>query len=271
MFPTPTIPGSADNWWKTSTRDFSWWLVWFDHYRTFLINHADLADRQNADAFIIGGNWVNQSLPGGLLADGTNSNVPQDAEIRWRTLIKDIRDHYKGPILWALPYQKEMKNIPPFLDAVDQVYLLWSAPLEKAPGAPQDDMAKAAGTILDNEVHPIQVQLNKPLILSVAYPSISGSAMGCIPSPKATSSTCLDLDSLARPNPDLTDVTLSLQEQASAYNAMLIAVNERAWISGLIARGYYPPAVLQDKSTSIHGKPARDVLWYWFQKMLNKQ
>jgi hypothetical protein len=30
-------------------------------------------------------------------------------------------------------------------------------------------------------------------------------------------------------------------------------------------RGYY---ALQDKSASVHGKPAADILWYWFPRLL---
>ncbi len=49
---------------------------------------------------------------------------------------------------------------------------------------------------------------------------------------------------------------------------MLLAVNDRDWIGGVVSRGYYPPAILEDKSLSIHGKPARGVLWYWFPRLL---
>jgi hypothetical protein len=46
---------------------------------------------------------------------------------------------------------------------------------------------------------------------------------------------------------------------------MLAAINERPWITGFVSRGYFPAAILQDTSSSIHGKPAQDVLWFWFQ------
>ena len=53
-----------------------------------------------------------------------------------------------------------------------------------------------------------------------------------------------------------------LQGQADIYEAMLNAINTRSWIAGIVSRGYYPPAMLQDKSASVHGKPAADLLWY---------
>jgi hypothetical protein len=63
---------------------------------------------------------------------------------------------------------------------------------------------------------------------------------------------------------------MNLQEQADAYNAILQAVNDRLWISGVITRGYYPPVTLLDKSYSVRGKPAAGVLFYWFPKLLGK-
>ncbi len=60
---------------------------------------------------------------------------------------------------------------------------------------------------------------------------------------------------------------LNLQTQADIYEAMLTAVNTRPWISGFTSRGYYLPVALQDKSASIHSKPAADILWYWYPRM----
>jgi hypothetical protein len=51
------------------------------------------------------------------------------------------------------------------------------------------------------------------------------------------------------------------------YEAMLTAVNARQWVGGIVSRGYYPPTILQDKSASIHGKPAADLLWYWYPRL----
>jgi hypothetical protein len=79
---------------------------------------------------------------------------------------------------------------------------------------------------------------------------------------------CLDASLLARPNADVPTLSVDLEEQAQAYSALLVAINERDWISGFISRGYYPPAGLQDKSTSVHGKPAGEVLGYWFPRIL---
>jgi hypothetical protein len=46
---------------------------------------------------------------------------------------------------------------------------------------------------------------------------------------------------------------------------LLSAIQNRDWISGFFTRGYYPAAPLQDKSASLHGKPAASVLQAWFK------
>jgi hypothetical protein len=61
---------------------------------------------------------------------------------------------------------------------------------------------------------------------------------------------------------------VNLQAQADIYQALLMAVNERDWVGGFVSRGYYPPVVLQDASASVHGKPAADILWYWYPRLL---
>jgi hypothetical protein len=109
------------------------------------------------------------------------------------------------------------------------------------------------------------VQVNKPFIVGLSYPSSSYSATGCIPD---GSGGCLYWTALNRPNADLGVVTLDLQQQVDIYDAVFNAVYARAWVSGLVSRGYFAPVALQDKSASIHGKPASDLLWYWFPRLL---
>jgi hypothetical protein len=194
--------------------------------------------------------------------DGTNSNVPADADARWKAIINQVRTRYKGTILWALPYSQNLKDSMGFINAVDGVYLLWSIPLAK-----NGDPLQETGRILDTIVLPFQEQIQKPILLGISYPSATGVLSGCIAN---ADGACVLTADLARPNVDIPGVQTNLQEQADAYNAILLAVNDRPWVSGVVSRGYYPPVVLQDKSASIRGKPAAGVIWYWFPKLLGK-
>lgn len=266
--PTP-LPLILDDWWINSNRDFSWWVSWFAGYRNFILHHADLAQTQNVEALILGGNWLTPALPGGTLADGSPSGTPTDAEQRWRDLVAEVRTHYSGTILWALAYPQGIAKPPPFLDAIDKIYLLFSAPIAESKDASLDEMQKQASAILKKEIEPFQKQTRKPVILVVAYPSADGGATGCVlESTEISQKNCLDTNLLERPNEDISSVQVDLQEQALAYQALLIAINKLEWLNGFVSAGYYPPAALRDKSISIHGKLAANVLKFWFSGFL---
>lgn len=275
LFPTPNFPANADastppssNFWLGAPRDAQWWLTWFTRYRAFAVNYADLASQTGAQTLILGGDWITPATPGGTLPDGNPSNTPADVEAQWKAIIADVRTHFKGQIFWAMPFTPSVVATPlNFLQDVDGIYLLWSAPLSTNQTATKADYAAEAGRLLDNEVAPLASLLNKPLILAVKYPSAAGAATGCV---SDGSGKCLDWNALNRPNADINNVSLNLQHQADIYEAILIAVNGRPWVSGFITRGYYMPAALQDKSSSIHSKPTADILWYWYPRLLGK-
>lgn len=266
VFPQPRFATTASDFWKTAPRDATWWDNWFAHYRAFAVHHADLASLAGAQAVILGGDWITPALPTGTLADGAPSGVPADAEARWKNIIAEVRQHFRGNVIFALPYDNGVVVAPVnILKDADAVYLLWFAKLNGQPNPNKSDLLAEAGRLLDTNIAPIQVQVNKPFIIGLSYPSSSHSATGCIPN---GSGGCLYWTALNRPNADLSTVSLDLQQQADIYDAVFNAVNARSWVSGVISRGYFVPATLQDKSASIHGKPASDLVWYWFPRLL---
>jgi hypothetical protein len=266
LFPQARFASNVNDFWRTAPRDAGWWNNWFDHYRAFAVHYADLATTSGAQALIIGGDWVTPSLPAGTLADGTLSGVPADAETRWNNVIAEIRQHFRGNLLFALPYDRSVIQPPiNLLKATDGVYLLWFAKLSDQANPNKADITAEAGRLLDNNVAPVQVQVNKPFIIALSYPSSTYSATGCIPD---GSSGCLSWTALNRPNMDLTTVNLDMQQQVDIYDAMFNALNARSWVSGFVSRGYFSPVVLLDKSASVYGKPSADLLWYWFPRLL---
>ncbi|MBK7450594.1 MAG: hypothetical protein IPJ47_14695 [Anaerolineales bacterium] len=165
-----------------------------------------------------------------------------------------------------MPYEKSSFTTPvSFLRDMDGIYLLWSTPIAPSPTSTKTDYTNEAGRLLDNEVAPLASLLGKPVILAVSYPAVAGAPNGCVAN---GSGGCLDFNALSRPNTDLPSVSLNLQTQADIYEAMLTAINARPWVAGFVSRGYYLPVTLQDKSTSIHGKPAANVVWYWYPRLL---
>ena len=265
VFPIVRFPTNSGQWWNEGKRDFSWWVVWFERYRTFVLDHADLAARNDAQALVLGGNWLLPAMPGGTLGDGTSSGVPQDAESRWRNLIQEVRTHYSGIIIWALPYSQAISKPPVFLDAVDRIYVSFSPSLSKVNNAGRADLETEAARLLDNGVLPLQARFGKALMIGIWYPSADGAESGCLSNPAGG---CFSFDSMARPQSDIPEVAIDLGEQADIYSAVLAAINSRNWITGFVSRGYYPPVMLQDKSASVRGKPAQEVLKYWFPRLL---
>jgi hypothetical protein len=264
IFPQPRFPTSGPDFWRSAPRDQVWWQIWFDSYRDFAVHYADLATQAGAQALILGGDWIDPALPNGTL-DGNPSGVPTDTETRWLAILNEVRAHYRGQILWAMPYTAPNLTTPSFITQTDGVYLLISGNLSGNLLPTKAELESAAASLLDNSVAPLQSVIGKPVYLAFAYPSINGAAANCLPS---TSATCLDWTALSQPNADRAEINLNLQQQADIYEILLAAVNTRPWVSGVISRGYYPPTLLQDKSASIHGKPAGDVLWYWYQRFL---
>jgi hypothetical protein len=268
IFPAAHFTGDANQWWQTAPRDATWWDMWFDRYGEFATNFADLAAQSNAGALVLGGDWLAPALPEGKLADGSASGVPADAAERWRKILQEVRAHFNGKILWALPYPQGVDFPPSFLDAVDQIYLMLSAPIASQPNPSETDLENDLGSILDGKVRALQQQVNKPVVIAADFPSAKGLLSSCLP---ARGGGCLSLDILSRPNPDIPSLEVDLQAQVDAYNALFVAANQRDWIAGVVSRGYYPPAALEDKSASVHGKPAQDVIWYWFPRLLGEQ
>jgi len=251
LFPTANLPSDWVAWWTSAPRDTAWWNTWFDRYAAFADYHADLAAKSGAQALILGGDWVTPALPGGQI-NGSGSGVPADAEARWQAILTDVRNRFSGSVYWALSYPGGLQSAPNIIKNLDGVYLLWYAPIG---GSSVDQIKAAAGRLLDADIQPFQTALQKPVILAVAYPSADNAASASLP-----------VSALFQPGG--MQAPVNLQAQADVYQAMLMAVNERPWVGGFVSRGYYPPAVLLDASASIHGKPAADVLWYWFPRFL---
>jgi hypothetical protein len=264
LFAAPRLQPSTPDFWFQSPRSTDWWNTWFDRYRAFALYHADLANQAGAQALILGGEAVMPAIPGGVLANGSPSGVPADAETRWRSILTDVKLRFGGQVLWAQPYNGTLVPAPAFVNQVDGIYLLWSAPLTASAGATPDTLTAAAVARLDNDILPFLSAAGKGVVIAVDYPSAQGAALGCV---SAGGSGCLDWSALSRPYPDTPAAVLDLKGQADLYQAMLQAVNQRDWVGGFVSRGYYPPAPLKDKSSSVRGKMASDLLWYWFPRL----
>ena len=271
--PVAHFPTAVNEWWRAAPRDFSWWVSWFSRYQAFAIHHADLAEKYDVPILVLGGDWMSPAMPFAELSGDGPSGVPPDADQRYRALIQEVRSHYNGKIAWAVSYPQDILNPPGFLADVDMLYVLWSAPLSEDSAANEIQMQAEAERILTTEVYTTWLAWElqsgqKDILIDLIYPSVEGTATNCIADPIQE---CIPPASLNFPAPDYPLLDLDFAAQARAYQAVLAAINQQKWVSGVVSGGYYPPAILQDKSTSIHGKPAEEVLRTWFEQFLVQQ
>jgi hypothetical protein len=262
LHPALIVPeGTLDDWWTQAPRDGAWWTVWFERYRSFLLTYAALAERGGAAKLVVGGPEVAPALPGGLLADGSPSGAPVDAETRWRSLLEEVRTIYHGPLAFEIDFGRTLQPPPPFLDAVDEVHVYWHVPLGEGRELASADMQAAAFSALDGSLLADPALEGKPIRLSVEYLSVDGGATACAAMADGSCRPPEAFDAGADPEPDL---TLDLSEQSDALNAVILAAYARDQIQGFYARRYYPPVALHDKSASVNGKPAGQMLAYWY-------
>jgi hypothetical protein len=95
---------------------------------------------------------------------------------------------------------------------------------------------------------------------------VQGEFDGCV----EVNGDCQPFSVFQQPAPEIPSANLGLKDQADAYASMLSAINQRSWVAGFFASGYFPPVELRDLSISVRNKPAGDVLWYWYPRLLGQ-
>ncbi|MDX1600211.1 MAG: hypothetical protein R3191_01715, partial [Anaerolineales bacterium] len=254
--------GSLETWWAGAARDSTWWTVWFDEYRSFLLTQAAIAERAGAARLVINGAQLAPALPGGTIDGGAPSGVPLDAETRWRELLQEIRGQFSGQVAFEVEAGESLSSVPPFLDAVDAVHVYWHRPLSSEPGVEPAQLAEAAGRGLDGTLAALPADV--PIYLSVEYLSVDGSAAACPPAPDGGCRSSAAFDAGAVVDEDL---PVNLQAQVQTLRAVLVEAASREQISGFSVRRFYPLVALQDKSASVYGKPAADMLSYEYARL----
>ncbi len=258
LFPQPSPGDGIDSWWGSGGYSEGWWQVWFESYRQFILNYAKIAQETQSEHLILGGKSVLPAFSGGLYPDGHESDVPDMNEDAWLDLIADIRTLYDGDLIWSTTAHREMDPLPDFIYEFDGIYVTIESPLVPSDDADLDSITGAITNIIDSLIYEVYRSTSKPIWVALSYPSVKGATQGCALIDENCFNDGLFLSNETAPYP--TD----LDEQALIYNAVLPVLTSREWITGIITRGYEPTVVLQDGTSSIAGKPAQDVIQYWF-------
>jgi hypothetical protein len=251
---------SYEVFWNQGSKNAAWWNSWYEKYQRFIVNNADLANIMKIPSIILGDPSVIPSMGGGILPDGSNSNAPGDADVRWRQLITDVRARYSGNIIGVAVIDSQQAFVPAWLDSVDAIYVLFSPALTASENSSVAEIRTQVDELLEEKVHPIAEKYQKPIILGVSTPSNVHAFEGY---------TTTNPYRISAPK-DMIGIETNAEMQARVYNAVMLSAASSDWISGIFSRGYYPYVNLQDVSSSIYKKPAADVLWFWFHFLLNK-
>lgn len=259
LFPQPKLLPSDVDYWAEAQLTYNWWQEWFKDYERFILNYADFAEVSGIQYLIIGGDFVAPAIPGGSLSNGASSNLPADIAEKWTALIGNIRTRYHGKLGFALPYSVRADATADLLAQVDEIYVEISTPLSANSSPAVDEIEERMGKILDEEIYNLYATHGKPVAIGINYYSVDGSASDCIQSGQPCS--------VLINNQSNSNLSLDMVEQADIYQGVLRAAAQRPWLSGVISQGFNPAVAVQDASSSVLGKPAMDVLTYYYRQV----
>ena len=258
LFPQPGSHAEQEMLWTAKPQNEAEWQAWFDSYETFLLNYAKIAEQSGSTTLIVGGKSVLPAFIGGFYPDGTETDVPESSEDLWVSLLQELRAAYSGRLIWASNAHEDMDPLPGFINEFDGIYISINSPLTTVEEASIDDIKAGFTQVIDSLIYEVYRSTLKPITVALAYPSLDGAVMGC----RMVDAPCSSDGVLIAE--ETTGTSTDLQEQALIYNAVLPVIASREWITGVAVRGYDPTLNALDSSSSIAGKPAADVIQYWF-------
>lgn len=256
LFPQMNATGGADDYWTNADLSFNWWQRWFTNYQRFILNYVDFAAQHGINTIIIGGETVSPAFPNGKLPNGSLANTPYDFEEKWQVLISEIRSRYSGQIGFALPYSTNLDQSPAFITQFDFVFVEVYGALTASNTPSISDLRSRFTNVLDADIYKLYATYQKPIILGIDYTSIDGTASDCL----NFNTSCAAL----LQNSPHESLPVDSNEQADVYTAILHEVAARPWVLGVVSQGLNPAVAIQDASSSIHGKPAMQVLSAFF-------
>jgi hypothetical protein len=262
LFPQPFYEKFDDGYWAEADLTFGGWDRWFSDYERMLMSYADFAQANQISTLIIGGKGVTPSFPNGNLPDGNPSNSPYNSAERWADLMEKIHARYQGQIGFALPSSLIISDeAQKFVNIADFLYVQFDSPVYSGGTLPGlSELKSQVSQIFDQDIYKLYAIFQKPVIVGVDYFAISGSGASC----QDVGNSCLRVYEQSLKNGDIAP---DIIEQADLYQAVLSVISQKSWISGFVSEGYHPVISNQDASNSVRGKPAMQVLSYYYQNL----
>ena len=260
LFPQIDPLPVSENAFHWDEQNASWQEAWFKSYRQFILNYAKLANLSDAKYLILGGKPLLPTLPG-----ENPIYLQEKMDEEWRSLISDVRKEFTGSLVWAANAGLQVDPLPGFVFLFDEIYITVDSPLVSYPNPSFEEIAYGFTETVDNLIYEVYRSTFKPIMIGFAYPSSEGSALGC----QLIDDNC-DNDGIFSTQ-ELSAFPIDVDQQTEVYNAIFPVAASREWITGISIRGFIPLSDPHDPSSSIAGKPAKDVVEYWYKGLTNNQ
>jgi len=230
-----TLPSTASDYWD----------LWFQAFEAVVVHHARIAEAHGADMLVIGKQIAGAVCPGN--------------EARWRSLIEEARNHYRGPIGYAALHMPGIAQAEAFpCDALDYLIIYYYLQVSGAANPSIAELRQAFDQYNETTFEPVAQRCDVPIIFLTPFQSRDHGALQhwfepCKPAP---------------------DVGRDLMVQAKMYEAFLQSIADEVWAAGLWTWGYWwrddftthysPGDSSFDKSSTVRGKPASYILTKWW-------
>lgn len=233
---------------SSSTQEKS---LFAEHYKEMIISYAQLASTLNHEYYMIDLSLYTYASPQERNSENFFEIQPLPA---LSALISEVKAIFSGQVVCSLPVRYIGTLPSDWIGSCDALYLEIDLVLPQQMSI--DDVKHQIGSLLDNKILPDYVSTHKPIFIEISTPAI-------------VQEYSYDLDQLNflsfTPQNSVSFVDeVDLDYQSFIYNAFLNQIIGRDWINGVVAGDFYAPLKLTDASSSINGKPAMDVLWYWY-------
>ncbi len=202
------------------------WDSWWVSYKRFILHYATLAQRQKVELFAVGSELV-------------STEAQQD---RWREIIQAIRATYKG----QLTYSANWDHFEPvqFWDALDIVGVTAYHELSKEPDPTEENLLRGWLGFRQRLRIWAALQNRHYIFTEIGYPS-------------HTQAAARPWDYTPRGAPDT-------GLQLRCYRAMYKTWQTDERLEGLFLWNWFGVGGAGDRGYSPRGKPAEDVLRYWY-------
>ncbi len=206
------------------------WDTWFSYYSRRMVAYARLAESLQADLFCIG--------------TELHSTIVAKPE-HWQALIAQIRSVYSGQLTYAANWSDDLEQIP-FWDALDLIGIQAYFPVSDVKNPSLEDIEAGWQPHVERLQH-LAIQYDKQILFTeIGYRSIGTAAM--------TPWTWSSPKDFFRP--------ISLQTQATSYQAFFNVMWEKPWFAGVHLWEWSANKRKDGKNTgfSLAGKPALNVI-----------